>query len=116
MLWKRIGGWCLVKKDIWRWLHKSICNIRFLGASPPRTVPSCRALLSKTSQTTRPIIADRFSPVASHQSPVTIHPSMPDTVHPEIIDLARRISASHGTDPSLVCAVLEQDSAWNPWP
>jgi soluble lytic murein transglycosylase-like protein len=40
---------------------------------------------------------------------------MPDTVDPEIIDLARRIAASHGIEPSLVCAVIEQESAWNPW-
>ena len=40
---------------------------------------------------------------------------MPDTVHPEIIDLARRIAAAHGIEPSLVCAVIEQESAWNPW-
>ena len=40
---------------------------------------------------------------------------MPDTVHPEIIDLARRIAAAHGIEPALVCAVIEQESAWNPW-
>jgi len=40
---------------------------------------------------------------------------MPSTVHPEIIDLARRIAAAHGLDPALVCAVIEQESAWNPW-
>jgi soluble lytic murein transglycosylase-like protein len=40
---------------------------------------------------------------------------MPDTVQPEIIDLARRIAAAHGIEPALVCAVIEQESAWNPW-
>jgi len=40
---------------------------------------------------------------------------MPETVHPEIIDLARRIAATHGLEPSLVCAVIEQESAWNSW-
>jgi soluble lytic murein transglycosylase-like protein len=40
---------------------------------------------------------------------------MPDTVPPEIIDLARQIASEHGLDPSLVCAVIEQESAWNPW-
>ena len=40
---------------------------------------------------------------------------MPSTVPPEIIDLARRIAAAHGLDPALVCAVIEQESAWNPW-
>jgi soluble lytic murein transglycosylase-like protein len=40
---------------------------------------------------------------------------MPDTVQPEIIDLARRIAAAHGIEPSLVCAVIEQESSWNPW-
>jgi soluble lytic murein transglycosylase-like protein len=40
---------------------------------------------------------------------------MPDTVHPEIIELARRIATAHGLEPALVCAVIEQESAWNPW-
>ena len=40
---------------------------------------------------------------------------MPDTVQPEIIDLARRIAAAHGIEPALVCAVIEQESAWNSW-
>ena len=33
----------------------------------------------------------------------------------EIIDLARRIASEHGLDPALVCAVVEQESSWNPW-
>jgi soluble lytic murein transglycosylase-like protein len=40
---------------------------------------------------------------------------MADTVPVEIIDLARRIAAAHTLDPQLVCAVIEQESAWNPW-
>jgi soluble lytic murein transglycosylase-like protein len=40
---------------------------------------------------------------------------MPDTVHPEIVELARHTAAAHGLDPALVCAVIEQESAWNPW-
>ena len=40
---------------------------------------------------------------------------MPDTVPPEIIDLARRIATEHALDPALVCAVIEQESAWNTW-
>jgi soluble lytic murein transglycosylase-like protein len=40
---------------------------------------------------------------------------MSDTVHPEIIELARRVAAAHGLEPALVCAVIEQESAWNPW-
>jgi soluble lytic murein transglycosylase-like protein len=40
---------------------------------------------------------------------------MPDTVHPEIIELARRIATAHALEPALVCAVIEQESAWNPW-
>jgi len=41
--------------------------------------------------------------------------SMADPVQPEIIDLARQIAGEHGLDPALVCAVIEQESAWNPW-
>src|SRR5712664_4319534 len=40
---------------------------------------------------------------------------MSDAVHPEIIELARRNTAAHGLEPALVCAVIEQESAWNPW-
>jgi soluble lytic murein transglycosylase-like protein len=40
---------------------------------------------------------------------------MLETVPPEIIDLARHIAGEHGLDPALVCAVIEQESAWNPW-
>ena len=31
------------------------------------------------------------------------------------IELARSIAAAHGLDPALVCAVIEQESAWDPW-
>lgn len=40
---------------------------------------------------------------------------MTDTVDPQIIALARRIAAAHGLEPALICAVIEQESAWNPW-
>jgi len=40
---------------------------------------------------------------------------MSDTVSTEIIHLARSIAAAHALDPALVCAVIEQESAWNPW-
>jgi soluble lytic murein transglycosylase-like protein len=40
---------------------------------------------------------------------------MPDTVPNETIALARRIAAEYGLAPALVCAVIEQESAWNTW-
>jgi len=40
---------------------------------------------------------------------------MPDKVPTERIALARRIAAAHNLDAQLVCAVVEQESAWNPW-
>lgn len=40
---------------------------------------------------------------------------MPDTVHPDIIELARHIAVAHDLEPALVCAVIEQESGWNPW-
>jgi soluble lytic murein transglycosylase-like protein len=40
---------------------------------------------------------------------------MPSIVPPEIIDLTRRIACDHALDPALVCAVIEQESAWDPW-
>jgi soluble lytic murein transglycosylase-like protein len=40
---------------------------------------------------------------------------MSDTVHPEVIALARQIASAHSLEPALVCAVIEQESAWNPW-
>src|ERR1700733_1687017 len=32
---------------------------------------------------------------------------------PEIVALARAIASAHGLDPALVCAVVEQESAWD---
>jgi len=34
---------------------------------------------------------------------------------PELVALARHIAQGAGLDPALVCAVIEQESAWNPW-
>lgn len=33
---------------------------------------------------------------------------------PELIALARAAAAHHELDPALVCAIIEQESAWNP--
>ncbi len=32
-----------------------------------------------------------------------------------LLALARRIAAAHALDPALVCAVIEQESSWNPY-
>jgi soluble lytic murein transglycosylase-like protein len=40
---------------------------------------------------------------------------MADNVDPEIIALARRIAVKHGLEPALVCALIEQESAWSEW-
>ena len=34
---------------------------------------------------------------------------------PQLVALARAAAATHGLAPELVCAVVEQESAWNPW-
>src|ERR1700730_12431771 len=34
---------------------------------------------------------------------------------PQLIALARKAATAHSLDPALVCAVSEQESAWNPW-
>ena len=33
----------------------------------------------------------------------------------QLVSLARKAAAAHSLDPALVCAVIEQESAWNPW-
>ena len=33
----------------------------------------------------------------------------------QLIVLARKAAATHSLDPALVCAVVEQESAWNSW-
>jgi soluble lytic murein transglycosylase-like protein len=33
---------------------------------------------------------------------------------PELVKLAKSMATKHGLDPALVCAVVEQESAWNP--
>jgi soluble lytic murein transglycosylase-like protein len=40
---------------------------------------------------------------------------MTEAVPPEMIDLVRSIASAHGLEPALVCAVVEQESAWNCW-
>src|ERR1700737_5169749 len=40
---------------------------------------------------------------------------MSDTNQPEIIEPGGSIVAAPGLQPALVCAVIEQESAWNPW-
>jgi soluble lytic murein transglycosylase-like protein len=42
----------------------------------------------------------------------------PDTrmaVPPQLVTLARKAAATQQLDPALVCAVVEQESSWNPW-
>jgi soluble lytic murein transglycosylase-like protein len=34
---------------------------------------------------------------------------------PQLVSLARKAADAEGVDPALVCAVVEQESAWNPW-
>jgi soluble lytic murein transglycosylase-like protein len=34
---------------------------------------------------------------------------------PELVVLACRAAGAHGLWPELVCAIVEQESAWNPW-
>jgi soluble lytic murein transglycosylase-like protein len=38
-----------------------------------------------------------------------------DAVPPELLSLARTIATQHALPPALVCAVVEQESAWNPY-
>ena len=33
----------------------------------------------------------------------------------QLVILARKAAAAQSLDPALVCAVVEQESAWNPW-
>ncbi|HXJ04396.1 MAG TPA: lytic transglycosylase domain-containing protein [Candidatus Acidoferrum sp.] len=34
---------------------------------------------------------------------------------PQLVALARKAAAAQSLDPALVCAVIEQESSWNPW-
>jgi soluble lytic murein transglycosylase-like protein len=33
----------------------------------------------------------------------------------QLLSLARKIAAAYSLDQALICAVVEQESAWNPW-
>jgi soluble lytic murein transglycosylase-like protein len=37
------------------------------------------------------------------------------TVSAQLVALARKAAAVQSLDPALVCGVVEQESAWNPW-
>lgn len=34
---------------------------------------------------------------------------------PELVAIAHEVAAAHNLEPALVCAVIEQESSWNPW-
>lgn len=40
---------------------------------------------------------------------------MTQVVDPSLISLVRGIAASRGVSPQLMCAVIEQESSWDPW-
>jgi soluble lytic murein transglycosylase-like protein len=33
----------------------------------------------------------------------------------KLVQLAQRAAEAEGLDPALVCAVVDQESGWNPW-
>jgi soluble lytic murein transglycosylase-like protein len=37
------------------------------------------------------------------------------TPPPQFIAIAQKYANAHSLDPALVCAVIEQESSWNPW-
>lgn len=39
----------------------------------------------------------------------------PSNMDAELIQLAKQTATKYGLDPVLVCAVIEQESAWNQW-
>ena len=41
--------------------------------------------------------------------------SLPPHAPAALVSLARRAAAAESLDPALVCAVVEQESNWNPW-
>ena len=34
---------------------------------------------------------------------------------PQLVALARKAASAQSLDPSVVCAVIEQESSWNTW-
>jgi len=41
--------------------------------------------------------------------------SDPMSVPSQLVPLARKAAVAQSLDPALVCAIVEQESAWNPW-
>lgn len=39
----------------------------------------------------------------------------PPQIPPNLLALAHTTAARHNLDPALICAIIEQESAWNPW-
>jgi soluble lytic murein transglycosylase-like protein len=39
----------------------------------------------------------------------------PPQIPPDLLALARAAAARHNLDPALICAIVEQESVWNPW-
>src|SRR5260370_2446417 len=46
---------------------------------------------------------------------VCIVPALAASPHAQLLVLARKAATVQSLDPALVCAVVEQESAWNPW-
>ncbi|PYV72926.1 MAG: hypothetical protein DMG96_24730, partial [Acidobacteria bacterium] len=40
---------------------------------------------------------------------------MPVNPSSQLLVLARKAACAQSLDPALVCAVVEQESGWNPW-
>src|SRR5258707_9615599 len=77
----------------------------------------------------RKAAASRRTPKAPHARPLVRHlnrrrlrrravcivPALAASPHAQLLVLARKAATVQSLDPALVCAVVEQESAWNPW-
>ncbi len=96
------------------------CRLRDGAAVPPlELIILVAPASSAANDATKQMIICRHTQVTNFPLQMLgasrLRPPMPETVPLEIIALARRVGVAHGIEPQLVCAVIEQESAWNPW-
>ncbi len=80
-----------------RWLHRRMRNDEIV-----------RAFVRDIATNHLPHIYNALQKIAAHQDFAVGPPS-------QLLTLARKAATAQSLDPALVCSVVEQESAWNPW-
>src|SRR5258708_32520022 len=79
----------------------------------PWLSPSSNSHPARTAHVPRPLLRSPRTRCAPRLRSSRTKAAMPITLVAELVTLAKSIATEHELDPVLVCAVCEQESAWN---